>query len=68
MPYYLVPCRECGRTTSAKYARKHAGLCKTCSTGELPQPRHPGDRQERILEHGWDVYQREEGAYDTDYA
>lgn len=57
----------CGAKTSRKYAREHGGRCKRCVTGvsaaEQRERRTP-TRDERILEHGYAAYAREEGHYD----
>jgi hypothetical protein len=64
---FLTRCRKCGGSTSLKYARGHEGQCKSCVTGK-PVSRGPS-RSERIVEHGYDAYAREEGHYDLpDYA
>lgn len=57
---FLTSCRDCGSTTSKAYARQHEGLCKSCAE---PGSRTP-TRNERILEHGYQAYAREEGHYD----
>lgn len=60
MEAYLAICTECGSKTSKKYARAHAGLCRSCVN---PKPNTP-TREQRILEHGYQAYAREEGHYD----
>ena len=57
---YLIACAVCGGTTSKKYSRAHDGQCKRCAepTANVPT------RNERIIEHGYDAYAREEGHYD----
>jgi hypothetical protein len=61
---YVTRCKQCPGLTSRKYARKHNGLCKACVTGESKQDNTP-TREQRILEHGYQAYAREEGHYDT---
>ncbi len=64
---YLTTCADCGAFTSRKYARDHAGRCKSCAE---PEPaRNVPTRNERIIDAGFDAYAREEGHYDLpDYA
>jgi reverse gyrase len=67
-PYakYQAICVSCGGTTTGKYAREHVGLCKYCTERKA----HPDSfsntptREQRILEHGYQAYAREEGHYD----
>jgi recombinational DNA repair protein (RecF pathway) len=58
---FLTQCSFCGGNTSKAYARKNNGMCKNCA--------HPSEqaptREERILEHGYQAYAREEGHYDV---
>jgi hypothetical protein len=59
---YQAICVSCGGTTTGKYAREHVGLCKFCCERKT----HPDTptREQRILEHGYQAYAREEGHYD----
>jgi hypothetical protein len=58
---YLATCRCCGRATSKRYANSHGGQCKRCASFD------PGStREQRVLEHGWQAYAREEGHYDNE--
>jgi hypothetical protein len=72
---YQTPCKSCGETTTNQYARKHKNLCKRCfdSQNQMDNPSAvqltmliPRDcvkntlRNERILEHGYMNYAREE--------
>jgi hypothetical protein len=62
---YLTSCVSCGGTTSKTYATGHNGLCKPCREGhdrETKGSRIP-TRNERLLEHGYQAYAREEGYY-----
>jgi hypothetical protein len=61
---YLVRC-SCGRDTSRKYAREHGGMCKGCVTGAEPESDSTPTREQRILDHGYQAYAREEGHYDN---
>ena len=55
----------CGAKTNKKYAREHGGKCKVCVTGVSIQEGHTRDtRNERIIDHGYAAYAREEGHYD----
>lgn len=59
---YLTSCKQCGGTTSTAHAKKHDGLCKACvRPGEA---NNTPTREQRILEHGYQAYAREEGHYD----
>jgi hypothetical protein len=58
---FLTACSSCGATTSRAYARGHNGACKACTEGVNSRP----TREQRILEHGYQAYAREEGHYDT---
>jgi hypothetical protein len=60
---FLVRCNQCGGNTSTKYARTHQGLCKGCVEGTSAGDRTP-TREQRILEHGYQAYAREEGHFD----
>lgn len=61
---YLTSCVRCGGTTSKAHAREHAGLCKHCAApARIGIDRTP-TREQRILEHGYQAYAREEGHYD----
>jgi len=64
---YLVPCVDCGRSTSKKYARAHEGKCKACVTG-IPKTKKRGEsaehRNARLIDSGYEAYAREEGYYD----
>lgn len=67
MSPYLTKCTVCRNTTSVKYARDHSGKCKACATATEAGPvvivsrgTRP-TRNERILEHGYQAYAREEG-------
>lgn len=55
----------CGAKTNRKYAREHGGRCKGCVTGvsAAEQASSRPTRDERILEHGYAAYAREEGHY-----
>ena len=57
---YLTTCTKCSGSTSKKYAREHEGLCAACVHPEADEP----TREQRILEHGYQAYAREEGHYD----
>ena len=59
---YLTTCVACGMPTSKQYARNHEHKCKACFTGEPKQSNTPS-REQRILEHGYQAYAREEGHY-----
>lgn len=59
---YLTRCVSCGNSTSKQHANAHDGLCAPCAN---PEKRIP-TREERILEHGYQAYAREEGHYDND--
>jgi hypothetical protein len=59
---FLTRCTSCGRATSKKYAATHDGQCKSCV-----EPQHDiPTREQRILEHGYQAYAREEGHYDNE--
>jgi hypothetical protein len=60
---FLCACKQCGSSTSRKYAREHSGLCKRCAEPEAKASDKP-TRNERILESGYQAYAREEGHYD----
>jgi hypothetical protein len=45
MKVYLTKC-SCGRLTSKAYARKNAGLCKSCVTGVDQPSQASQDRRE----------------------
>jgi hypothetical protein len=66
---YTVQCQTCERLTSRKYAREHAGQCKACHDPENFKPRFTDNdtptREQRIIDHGYQAYAREEGYYDT---
>lgn len=63
---FTLGCKHCLRMTSRKYAREHNGLCKLCAEPEvaLLERRPERTREQRILEHGWQAYAREEGHYE----
>jgi hypothetical protein len=56
---YQTFCRAWRMLTSKQYARKHDGQCKRCAEPEARQSQPPA-RNERILEHGYEAYAREE--------
>jgi hypothetical protein len=59
---YLVRC-ACGNLTNKQYMKTH-GACKRCSTPLDARDRDVPTREERILEHGYQAYAREEGHYE----
>lgn len=59
---FLTSCRQCGGKTNKKYAREHQGLCKRCIEPETFDK--TPTREQRILDHGYQAYAREEGHYD----
>jgi len=65
MQTFLTNCVGCRMKTSKKYANAHNGLCKRCAEPEecMARPYTP-TREQRILEHGYQNYAREEGHYD----
>ncbi len=65
---YLRTCKQCGGFTNSKYARDHAGRCKSCADPDHAPAAH-NSRNARIIDSGYDAYAREEGHYDLpDYA
>lgn len=62
MRVYQQRC-PCGRLTSKDYARRNGGRCKSCVTG-IGQTDRRDSRQGRLIDHGHDACQREDGAYD----
>lgn len=44
---YLTNCICCGSATSKAYARKNAGKCKACVTGQPKETFDAGDRTDR---------------------
>jgi len=65
-PKFLIKCTSCSRKTNRAYARAHAGQCKQCAEPGSHSRNASGKptRSERILEHGYQAYAREEGHYD----
>lgn len=59
---YITSCVACRSATSKQYARKNDGRCKRCVECDNPSDRPT--RNERILEHGYQAYAREEGYYE----
>jgi hypothetical protein len=61
---YITDC-ACGNKTSKAYARKNGGKCKSCVTGvDQSKTDNTPTREQRILDHGYQAYAREEGHYD----
>ena len=58
-------CCQCGGTTTKRFAREHAGKCKTCFEGaaQASLALNIPTRNERIIEHGYAAYAAEEGHY-----